>query len=139
MFVPGNNCTFCALLFAFLPHGTSRLHVSTHLASGVVKREIQELSKYRGKKLSSVFVPFSRIPRIKNRLVIAIKAYTPHMRHVCLSPRVLYPPYSLSGQLQTPAISTQVFFLFLFFVSLCQKPNAEMVPKIPSCHYMLLM
>jgi len=24
-------------------------------------------------------------------------------------------------------------------VSLCPKPNAEMVPKIPSCHYMLLM
>ena len=38
-------------------------------------------------------------------------------------------------------ISTQVlpsrhrFFL----VSLCLKANAEMVPKIPSCHYMLLM
>jgi len=26
-----------------------------------------------------------------------------------------------------------------FFVSLCLKANAEMVPKIPSCHYMLLM
>ena len=26
-----------------------------------------------------------------------------------------------------------------FWVSLCLKPNAEMVPKIPSCHYMLLM
>ena len=26
-----------------------------------------------------------------------------------------------------------------FLVSLCLKPNAEMVPKIPSCHYMLLM
>jgi len=24
-------------------------------------------------------------------------------------------------------------------VSLCQQANAEMVPKIPSCHYMLLM
>jgi len=24
-------------------------------------------------------------------------------------------------------------------VSLCPKANAEMVPKIPSCHYMLLM
>jgi len=24
-------------------------------------------------------------------------------------------------------------------VSLCLKANAEMVPKIPSCHYMLLM
>ena len=27
----------------------------------------------------------------------------------------------------------------LFLVSLCLKANAEMVPKIPSCHYMLLM
>ena len=26
-----------------------------------------------------------------------------------------------------------------FLVSLCLKGNAEMVPKIPSCHYMLLM
>ena len=26
-----------------------------------------------------------------------------------------------------------------FLVSLCLKSNAEMVPKIPSCHYMLLM
>ena len=26
-----------------------------------------------------------------------------------------------------------------FLVSLCLKENAEMVPKIPSCHYMLLM
>ena len=26
-----------------------------------------------------------------------------------------------------------------FFVSLCLKADAEMVPKIPSCHYMLLM
>jgi len=26
-----------------------------------------------------------------------------------------------------------------FLVSLCLKVNAEMVPKIPSCHYMLLM
>jgi len=26
-----------------------------------------------------------------------------------------------------------------FLVSLCLKTNAEMVPKIPSCHYMLLM
>ena len=26
-----------------------------------------------------------------------------------------------------------------FLVSLCRKANAEMVPKIPSCHYMLLM
>ena len=25
------------------------------------------------------------------------------------------------------------------FFSLCLKANAEMVPKIPSCHYMLLM
>ena len=25
-----------------------------------------------------------------------------------------------------------------FLVSLCLKANAEMVPKIPSCHYMLL-
>ena len=33
-----------------------------------------------------------------------------------------------------PATSTQVFL-----VSLCLKANAEMVPKIPSCHYMLLM
>ena len=39
------------------------------------------------------------------------------------------------------AISTQVrpsrhrFFLF----SLCLKANAEIVPKIPICHYMLLM
>ena len=33
-----------------------------------------------------------------------------------------------------PATSTQVFL-----VSLCLKANAEMVPKIPSSHYMLLM
>jgi len=26
-----------------------------------------------------------------------------------------------------------------FLVSLCPKANAEMVPNIPSCHYMLLM
>jgi len=26
-----------------------------------------------------------------------------------------------------------------FLVSLCLKANAEMVPKTPSCHYMLLM
>ena len=26
-----------------------------------------------------------------------------------------------------------------FLVSLCLKANAEMVPKVPSCHYMLLM
>jgi hypothetical protein len=26
-----------------------------------------------------------------------------------------------------------------FLVSLCLLANAEMVPKIPSCHYMLLM
>ena len=26
-----------------------------------------------------------------------------------------------------------------FLVSLCLKANPEMVPKIPSCHYMLLM
>ena len=26
-----------------------------------------------------------------------------------------------------------------FLVSLCLKANAEIVPKIPSCHYMLLM
>ena len=26
-----------------------------------------------------------------------------------------------------------------FLVSLCLKANAEMVPKIPSCHYMLLL
>jgi len=26
-----------------------------------------------------------------------------------------------------------------FSVSLCLKANAEMVPNIPSCHYMLLM
>ena len=26
-----------------------------------------------------------------------------------------------------------------FLVSLCLKANAEMVPKIPGCHYMLLM
>jgi len=27
----------------------------------------------------------------------------------------------------------------IFLVSLCLKANVEMVPKIPSCHYMLLM
>jgi len=27
----------------------------------------------------------------------------------------------------------------LLFVCVCLKANAEMVPKIPSCHYMLLM
>jgi len=26
-----------------------------------------------------------------------------------------------------------------FLISLCLIPNAEMVPNIPSCHYMLLM
>ena len=31
-------------------------------------------------------------------------------------------------------------WVFRFFlVSLCLKANGEMVPKIPSCHYMLLM
>jgi len=34
-----------------------------------------------------------------------------------------------------PAISTQVFLGF----SVPKKANAEMVPQIPSCHYMLLM
>jgi hypothetical protein len=49
MFVSGNNRPFCAPLFAFLPYGTSRLRVSTHLAAGVLKKEIKEQSKYRGK------------------------------------------------------------------------------------------
>jgi len=35
--------------------------------------------------------------------VLVIKAYTSRMRHICLSPRNLYPRHSLSGQLQTPA------------------------------------
>jgi len=40
------------------------------------------------------------------------------------------------------ATSTQVFRPprhRFFLVSLCPEANAEMVPKIPSCHYMLLM
>ena len=43
--------------------------------------------------------------------------------------RSQYPEGPATGHLDT------VFFL----VSLCLKANAEMVPKIPSCHYMLLM
>jgi len=35
---------------------------------------------------------------------------------------------------ESPATSTHVFL-----VSLCLKANAEMVPNIPSCHYMLLI
>ena len=79
MFVSGNNRTFCALLFAFLPHGTPRLRVSTRLAAGVLKREVQELSKYRGKSRSSVFVPFSRIARIKIDMCSSL-------RHIRLRP-----------------------------------------------------
>jgi len=36
---------------------------------------------------------------------------------------------------RTAATSRHRFFLD----SLCPKANAEMVPKIPSCHYMFLM
>jgi len=43
--------------------------------------------------------------------------------------RSQYPEGPATGQLDT----------FFFLVSLCLKANAEMVPKIPSCHYMLLM
>ena len=32
-----------------------------------------------------------------------------------------------------------VVLTVMILVSLCLKANAEMVPKIPSCHYMLLM
>jgi hypothetical protein len=33
------------------------------------------------------------------------------------------------------------FMIYTYYqmVSLCVQANAEMVPKIPSCHYMLLM
>ena len=43
--------------------------------------------------------------------------------------RSQYPEGPVTGHLDT------VFLL----VSLCLKANAEMVPNIPSCHYMLLM
>jgi len=36
-------------------------------------------------------------------------------------------------------IGKKLFSLCLTLISLCLKANAEMVPKIPSCHYMLLM
>jgi hypothetical protein len=62
MFVSKNNRTVCAMLFAFIPYGTSRLRVFTHLTAGVAKKEIKEVSKYRDKARSFVFVPFSRIP-----------------------------------------------------------------------------
>ena len=61
MFVSGKCRTFYTVLFASLPYGTSRLRASTHLAAGIVNREIKGLSKYRGKTRPFVFVPFSRI------------------------------------------------------------------------------
>jgi hypothetical protein len=36
-------------------------------------------------------------------------------------------------------ISKKLCFSWFFLVSLCLKANVEMVPKIPSCHSMLLM
>jgi len=48
---------------------------------------------------------------------------------VGLLARSQYPEGPVTGHLDT------VFLL----VSLCLKANAEMVPNIPSCHYMLLM
>jgi len=43
--------------------------------------------------------------------------------------RSQYPEVPATGHLDTD----------FFLVSLCLKANAEMVPKILSCHYMLLM
>jgi len=40
-----------------------------------------------------------------------------------------------SEDLATDHLDTGFFFL----VSLCPKANVQMVPKIPSCHYMLLI
>ena len=41
--------------------------------------------------------------------------------------------------MQTMYMQVFLGFLRFFLVSLCLKANAEMVPKTPSCHYMLLM
>ena len=39
----------------------------------------------------------------------------------------------------TCIVTRSIFSLIVRMVSLCLKANAEMVPKIPSCHCMLLM
>jgi len=44
--------------------------------------------------------------------------------------RSQYSEGSATGHLDTS---------FFFWFSLCLKANAKMVPKTPSCHYMLLM
>jgi hypothetical protein len=46
--------------------------------------------------------------------------------------RSQYPEGPVTGHLGTG-------FSWFPCVSLCLKANAEMVPKIPNCHYMLLM
>ena len=46
-----------------------------------------------------------------------------------------FPNFRTAIILNSMEVSRHRFFL----VSLCPKANAEMVPKIPSCHYMLLM
>jgi hypothetical protein len=51
---------------------------------------------------------------------------------------VLHPEASHYTDWATPATVYQSSFRF-FLVSQCLYANAEMVPKIPSCHYMLLM
>jgi len=68
--------------------------------------------------LSSVFFFPTGVP---------IKTMNVSIPHACYMPQSCRPFHVIT--------SRQRFFL----VSLCPKANAEMVPKIPSCHYMLLM
>ena len=63
--------------------------------------------------------------------------------HVCIVVFTLDAGLLARSQyLEGPAtgqLDMGVFFFLVCFVSLCLKANAKMVPKIPSCHYMLLI
>ena len=70
------------------------------------------------------------------RLVVVINQNTINWKHIAMQKAYL----TRFSKFQTHSIPTGTKLIHrVLLVSLCLKANAEMVPKTPSCHYMLLL
>ena len=71
-------------------------------------------------------------------LCVLLSYYVYLLYYVCIAVFILHAGLLARSQYSEGPTTGHLDTGFVF-VSLCLKANAEMVPKIPSCHYMLLI
>jgi len=119
-----------------LPNNTLLSHSPVHCATmkafkDTVHSNKNEIKKSKKKKEKKLYHGRELEFKHHHQLRVKITTYTVNCALCCLETAHLF-----SLLINNTGFSPRHRF---FSVSLCLQANAEMVPNIPSCHYMLLM